>query len=337
MLKLLIARMMVNSQKKKLFPVEYLEQKHVDLSQPYPNDSSYFYGSDKDNNAFIARMAFRGPEREHEYWFDFHLNGKGFYGLKEDPGPDGPGHQMGNLKWEPVEIGKKWAITYEGQVTGPDGKKHACKTDLLFTGDHGVYDFARSSDRGMIAKAFASVKWNKEFFFKMKDAEQTHYEQTGKITGSICLDGEKHDVDFRASRDHSFGSRTWTTWDRHYWITGISDNGYHWTVTTIRWNFLPRLTAGFITAPDGTTDAIVDCTDLETISKDKLLPDQGTIDIYTRGKKHHKLEFWRHGHFPYLMDGKYQMREGIGTYRFDGSEGLGMVEFGFHSDLYKID
>ena len=37
------------------------------------------------------------------------------------------------------------------------------------------------------------------------------------------------------------------------------------------------------------------------------------------------------------MDGKYQMREAIGTYKFDGVDGLGMVEFGFHADKYKID
>jgi len=67
MLKFLIARQMVNRQRKE-YPVEYLEQKHVDLSLPYPNDSSFFYGGDPSGNAFIARMAFRGPDRIHEYW-----------------------------------------------------------------------------------------------------------------------------------------------------------------------------------------------------------------------------------------------------------------------------
>jgi hypothetical protein len=137
-------------------------------------------------------------------------------------------------------------------------------------------------------------------------------------------------------KDHTFGSRTWLTWDRHYWISGLADNGYQWTVTTIRYQFLGRLSAGFVIDPDGKTDAIIDCTDLETISKEKLLPDQGVIEIRMRSGKIHRIEFRRNGHFPYLMDGKYLMREAIGTYRFDGSEGLGMVEFGFHADHYKI-
>jgi hypothetical protein len=208
------------------------------------------------------------------------------------------------------------------------------KRQLLFTGDHPIYDFAKSSDQRMIADAIAAEKWTKEFFHHMKDTHQTHYEQTGKLQGSITLDGEVFKMDMMGSRDHSFGSRNWLTWDRHYWITGVSDAGIHWTVTTIKWQFLGRLTAGFITAADGTTDAIVECTDLTTVSKEQLLPDHGIIKINTRSGKTHTMEFWRHGEFPYLHDGKYMMREGIGTYRFDGSEGVGMVEFGFHKDIY---
>ena len=327
---------MVKRTKSRQFMVEYLEQKHVDLKQPYPNDSSYFYGGDKSGNAFIARMAFRGPDRLHEYWFDFFLKGQGYFGLTTDPGPDGKGFQQGNLKWEPIEVGKIWRVTYKGMVHDRERKEHACAVNLVFTGDHPVYDFAKSSDHKAIAKAIASEKWSKEFFFAMKDTHQVHYEQTGIFKGTIMVDNQTFNMNMMASRDHSFGSRNWLTWDRHYWITGVSDAGMHWTVTTIKWQFLGRLTAGFITSADGTTDAITECTDLQTISKEKLLPDHGVVEIKTRSGKVHKMEFWRHGEFPYLHDGKYMMREGIGTYKFDGSDGVGMVEFGFHADKYTI-
>ena len=327
---------MVNRTKNLQYPVEYLEQKHVNLDEPYPNDSSYFYGSDKEGHAFITRMAFRGPNRTHEYWFDFFLPGKGFFGLKEDPGPDGEGFRMGTLQWVPEEIGKKWRVSYDGPVVDEKGQRHTCKTDLLFTGEHPVYDYAKSSDRRLIADAIAAEKWSKEFFHHMKDTHQVHYEQTGNFTGYIELDGERINLNLRASRDHSFGSRNWLTWDRHYWFTGISDDGYHWTVTTIKWQFLGRLTAGFITGPDGSTDAIVETTDLETIHRNGLKPDHGTIEIHTRSGKKHLLEFHRSGEFPYLHDGKYMMKEGIATYKFNGNDGLGMAEYGFHADLYKI-
>ncbi|MCX6306655.1 MAG: hypothetical protein NT040_16945 [Bacteroidetes bacterium] len=335
MLKQLIARQMVKRTKSRQFPVDYLEQKHVDQAQPYPNDSSYFYGGDKQGNAFITRMAFREPKRANEYWFDFFLKDHGYFGLTSSPGPEGVGFQQGTLKWEAIETGKIWRVTFEGTVHDRGGKPHRCITNLVFTGDHPVYDFAKSSDHTAIASAIAAEKWTKQFFHAMKDTHQVHYEQTGRIKGSIILDGKTIQLDMTGSRDHSFGSRNWLTWDRHYWITGVSDAGIHWTVTTIKWQFLGRLTAGFITAADGTTDAIVACTDLETVSKEQLLPDHGIVDIKTRAGKTHRMEFWRHGEFPYLHDGKYMMREGIGTYKFDGVDGVGMVEFGFHSDKYK--
>ena len=216
---------MVRRTKSRQFPVELLEQKHVDLKQPFPNDSSYFYGGDREGNAFITRMAFRGPGKLHEYWFDFRLNKLGFFGLHEDPGPDGEGFRMGNLKWEPEEVGRKWRITYNGTVTDNNGKQHSCETNLLFTGEHEVYDFAKSSDQRLIADAIAREKWNRAFFFHLKDTHQVHYEQTGSLNGYIVLDGEKHDLTLWGSRDHSFGSRNWSTWDRHYWITGKSESG----------------------------------------------------------------------------------------------------------------
>lgn len=336
MFKRFLARKMVKRTKGRTFSVDFLEQKHVDLNEPYPNDSSYFYGGDKQGNAFITRMAFRGPNRSLEYWFDFYLAGKGFFGIVDAPGPEGDGFCQGNLKWVPEVIGKRWRITYEGPVKDKSGVEHSCKTNLLFTGTHSMYDFGQSSDHNSIADAIAAEKWNKEFFMKMKDTHQVHYEQTGKIEGEIILDGEKYELNMMGSRDHSFGSRDWLTWDRHYWITGISEAGLHWTVTTIKWQFLGRLTAGFITHPDGSTDAIVECTNLDTVSHEKLLPDHGLIEIKTRSGKIHKMEFQRMGEFCYLHDGKYQMREGIGRYKFDGSEGLGMVEFGFHKDFYPV-
>jgi hypothetical protein len=336
MIKLFLARQMVKRTKSRQFSVEFLEQKHVDQSQPYPNDSSYFYGGDHDGNAFITRMAFREPGRPNEYWFDFYLKDAGYFGITRSPGPEGEGFQQGTLKWEPIETGKVWRVSYDGEVVDRSGGKHSCVADMLFTGEHPVYDFAKSSDHESIARAIAAEKWNKAFFHAMKDTHQTHYEQTGRFTGSITLDGKRYSMKMMASRDHSFGSRNWLTWDRHYWITGVSDAGIHWTVTTIKWQFLGRLTAGFITHPDGTTDAVTECTDLDTVSKEKLLPDQGTVYIKTRSGRTHTMEFTRHGEFPYLHDGKYMMREGIGSYRFDGIPGIGMVEFGFHSDFYTL-
>jgi hypothetical protein len=337
MLKKAFARKMVRHTKNRRLSLEYLEKKHVNQDYPYPNDSSFFYGGDTVGNAFITRMAFREPKRPNEFWFDIFLKGYGYFGLSTSPGPEGSGFQQGSLQWKPIEQGKIWQILFEGTLMDREGKAHYCKTNLIFAGQHPVYDFEQSSDHKAIADAIAAEKWTREFFHQLKDTHQVHYEQTGSLKGSIVLDETTFPISMIGLRDHSFGSRNWCSWDRHFWMSGISSSGISWTVTTIKWQFLGRLTAGYITLQDGTIDAIVDCTDLETVSSERLLPDHSHVEIKTRNGKIHRLEFWRHGEFPYLHDNKYMMREGIGAYKFDGVDGLGMVEFGFHKDKYHVD
>ncbi len=336
LIKKLLALQMLSRNKKRSFPIEFLEQKHTDPAIPLYNDSSFFYGGDHEGNAFICRMAFRG-NRKPEAWFDFYLKDIGYFGLRDLPGPESDGFRLGSLYWKSLETGRVWEIGYKGLLTTRQGDKHEAEVRLTFTGRHPVQDFAACSDRKSNASAIAGEKWNKEFFEKLKELSQTHYEQSGKLTGTVKIAGKSYPIDMRSMRDHSFGPRSWHQWDRHYWMSGINDEGRSWTVTTIRYDFIDRLTAGFITEPDGSTDAISKCTGLEDISKDALWPQQGVVDVVTRSGKKFKLEFERPGHFPYVMDNVYYMLEGIGRYRLNGVPGLGMIEFGFNKSRYNID
>lgn len=328
---------MVRRDKRRRFSVVLLEQKHTDLSIPLYNDSSFFYGGDKSGNAFIARMAFRGKDRNPEMWFDFYLNEHGYFGIKELPGFEGEGFRIGSLYWKPIITGQTWEIGYDGKMKDRNGNEIEAEVNMVFTGRHPLYDFASSSDPDAIADAIADEKWNRTFFYKLKELSQTHYEQTGKLEGTLKLGGETYNINMLSLRDHSFGPRSWQQWDRHFWMSGIDDDGWSWTVTTIRYHFINRLTAGFVTDPDGHTDAIIQCTGLEEISKDQLWPENGLVEIKTRNGIIHQLEFKRKGYFPYLMDDAYMMLEGIGNYRFNGVSGLGMIEFGFTKRKYEVE
>ena len=336
LIKKIIARQMVNRNKRVQYRVSFLEQRHTEPDNPLYNDSSFFYGGDEEGNAFIARMAFRGKKRRPEVWFDFYLKDYGYLGLKDLPGDEGVGFQFGELYWKPLETGRKWEIGYKGPLTGRQGEEFESEVHLVFTGDHPVYDFVASSDRSANADAIAGEKWNRDFFKKLKELSQTHYEQTGKLRGTVKLGDQIIELNMRGLRDHSFGPRSWDQWDRHYWMSGINDDGWSWTVTTIRYHFINRLTAGFVTDPDGHTDAIVQCTGLEEVSAEQLWPEKGVIDIRTRSGHSYQLEFERKGYFPYLMDDVYRMLEGIGYYRFNKARGLGMIEFGFTRDKYEV-
>jgi hypothetical protein len=330
-----VALLMVGRQRSHDDAIETLEAKHIDPALPFTNDSSFFYGSDVQGNAFIARMAFRGPSRSLETWFDFYITGKGFVGIKGNPGSEGHGFSIGNLQWEPIIIGKEWLITYQGPMEDRDGNVYEAKVELVFSGNEKVYDFAQSSDRKAIAGAIAREKWTKEFFIRLKELSQVHYEQMGSLTGFITLNGKRHEFTFTALRDHSYGSRNWAQWDRHYWMSGVTEDGTSFTVTTIRYDFLGRLTAGFIVDGEGNVDSIAECTGLDEISKEVLWPENGTVVMKTISGRNIILDFHRHGHFPYFMDNIYHMLEGIGTYTFNGVPARGMIEFGFNSSLHS--
>lgn len=332
MLKKFLAREMVKHTVKRRFPIEFLEQKQVNKNNPYPNDSSFFYGGDSKGNAFITRMAFREPEKSNEYGFDCYLAGLGYFGLTVSPGEEGTGFRQGALRWIPVKTGYTWRILFEGTLIDRNEKAHYCNTNLLFTGDQPIYEFEKSYDIRTIANAIAAEKWTKKFFHQMKSAQMIHYEQTGMLTGKILLDETPVKLTMQGRRGHSFGSFNWDDRDRHYKMTGTSAEGFHWSVTSNRWKFMNHLTVGFITHPDGSTDAIVDCPDEAAILNGKRFPDHGKISMTTRSGKIHHLEFLLKNEFNYLHDGKYGVKLGIGECRFDGDEGIGLVEFGYDLD-----
>jgi hypothetical protein len=221
---------------------------------------------------------------------------------------------------------------FEGTLTDHNEKAHYCNTNLLFTGNHPIYEFEKSYDIRTIANAIAAEKWTKKFFQQMKNTQMIHYEQTGNLTGTILLDETPVKVNMPGRRGHSFGSFNWDNRVRHFRMTGTSFEGFHWSVTSIQWKFMKCLTVGFITHPDGSTDAIVDCPDKDAILNEKMSPDHGKISMITRSGKIHQLEFLRKNEFNYLHDGKYGVKLGIGECRFDGADGLGLVEFGYDLD-----
>ena len=328
MLKKFLAREIVKHTVKRRFSIEFLEQKQVSQKNPYPNDSSFFYGGDSKGNAFITRMVFREPEKRNEYGFDCYLAGLGYFSLTISPGEEGTGFQQGALHWIPVKTGNTWRILFEGTLIDRNEKAHYCNTNLLFTGNHPIYEFGKSYDIRTIANAIAAEKWTKKFCHQLKSIQTVHYEQTGTLTGTILLDETPVKVTMSGRRGHSFGSLNWDNRDRHFRMTGTSVEGFHWSVTCIQWKFMKHLTFGFITHPDGSTDAIIDCTVEYTILKEQLYPQHGKVNLTTRGAKIHRLEFWRKNEFHYLHDGKYGVKLGIGECLFDDAKGLGLVEFG---------
>ena len=333
MKKALAAAMIRRGLKDRGMSVTELESKHSNPDEPLFNDSSYFLGRGEDGSCMVVRMAFRGT-REPEYWLAFHLPGKGTFQLKELVTTEGDGFRLGDLCYACLEPGKRWKIGYSGPVRQGD-RSHQVTVDLLFEGTRPLVNFRHISRPSDMAPVIAREKWNREFFRKLKEIRKVHLEQGGRITGTITVDGEEKPLEWRSVRDHSWGTRQWSRWKRHVWLGGVLDNGEAFNLSMITYDFLGQLSAGYLTRGE----ELVYFSGLplmETFASDPLIPKETTIGFSFRDGSSHNLEVKMPGHFDFIMDGAYHIREGMGDFVFDGVPGMGVAEFGLNPAHYDI-
>ncbi|KAF0287947.1 hypothetical protein FJT64_013635 [Amphibalanus amphitrite] len=77
-----------------------------------------------------------------------------------------------------------------------------------------------------VARAMALEPWTREFFERLRDAHQTHYEQIGTTSGTVTVSGREHRLQVTGMRDHSYARyRDWTLLHRYGLHTLIMEDG----------------------------------------------------------------------------------------------------------------
>ena len=312
---------------------EELESKHKNPNVPLFNDSSYFLGRSEDGSYMVVRQAFR-TTRGHEYWLNIFLPGKGSFELKGMNATEGEGFRLGNLKFDCLEPGKTWEISYNGPIHCGN-EVHEIEIKWIFTGIQPLINFKNITNPSVTAAVIAAEKWDGAFFRKLKEIKKVHLEQGGNITGTIKLDGEEINIDWRSVRDHSWGSRSWGKWKRHVWLSGVLDNNEVFNVSMISYDFLGQLGAGYITANEHIS-YLNQTPDMNSFAGDPLIPEKGKFTFFTQDGKQHELGFEMAGRFEFMMDNEYYIYEGMGNFILDGIKGMGVAEFGLNPEFYDL-
>ena len=115
----------------------------------------------------------------------------------------------------------------EGSIT----TVHRVKLDAVYTSDLDYFDFDSDMEPWTVARAMAREPWNKEYFQRLKDAHQSHYEQFGDVSGILTIDGSRRDIlvnllnkslkndlliQVNVMRDHTHGcTRDWKLMHRY--------------------------------------------------------------------------------------------------------------------------
>lgn len=162
-----------------------------------------------------------------------------------------------------------------------------------------------------------------------KTPASDHYEQSGRVSGSITWQGKEKHISGTGQRDHSWGPRDWSGIGDWEWLSGQFESGWcfnFWAVGQGR----ERTVTGFVGYPDKNI-AIVDgqVTWLGNAKK----PRGAKVLLILEDGTHRELDYFVQGHWPLYKDGLTIM-EMFCTYECDGEKGSGISEHAYRDPMF---
>jgi hypothetical protein len=222
-------------------------------------------------------------------------------------------------------------------MTNESGEDQNVSIDMNFEAATPLIDFQHAMMIDQTSKMISEQKWSKTFFAKLEEMKKMHFEQGGKLIGTISVDGKIASYEFSSMRDHSWGKRIWGDWKRHVWICGILDNGDCINVSMIAYDFLGQLSAGYY-VKNGQVLYLKSCPMMESFATSPLFPATGELELLFGQEVKVNLSWNRINFVPYDMDnGEYKIFEGISKIKMGKQKGNFVTEFGLNPAYYDVE
>ncbi|XP_043221072.1 uncharacterized protein LOC122381218 [Amphibalanus amphitrite] len=172
-------------------------------------------------------------------------------------------HAGGGFRLTPLEPMRCWRLQFSGKMR-LDEKLVDVTFDLTYRSDLPYFDFDTDMAPLAVARAMALEPWTREFFERLRDAHQTHYEQIGTTSGTVTVSGREHRLQVTGMRDHSYARyRDWTLLHRYGLHTLIMEDGTRAQVGVVSQPYsFSRIELGYLYTPEGRLHALDWC-DLE--------------------------------------------------------------------------
>jgi len=311
---------------------------------PILNNSYYFGANSTDGQSLIFRLAFR--ETFSELFILYTNNGRFLYmedsAIANDSVP---------MKLECLEPGKKWHITYDGQLKDSvSGAMVPFSFEVDYVARLPIFSSAHHGCVHGLLAAIARQKWDKEFFAKAtggdmgvrgkkQKAEQVHYEQTGRMSGTVTVDGVSECIDLPSSRDHSYGPRNWGFMNDHIWLMAQTDAGEALNLQLVNYPFAQSIYLGYTDIENGGKNAsLIQFRNLSYEHCGGMGTDTIELDMeFDNGRTYH-VKAVRDVNIPTPYDnGNYYFQETIGNFEIDGVKARGTIEYGFNRDTSRWD
>lgn len=308
------------------------------------NNSYYFTAHSENGEAMFFRYAERGGGKNAiaEVWFAYraadgtaYVNEKRLLKLSES-----------TARVECIEPLKKWNFSFKGKLTPvkPDGDLIARTSGEaldgefsgVFTGEYGLYNFSRDTDLKTYCSALAAEKWYKGFSKELEHIDQVHIEQDGSISGTLDVKGKKYKINAEAIRDHSYGRRKWSFFNRHTWLIGILEDGTRLNVNAVRYPILNvrGLKTGY-KIKDGFKAGTTKVSFSDELGLSGGPYKEGSYKACYSDKSALDCSFKLDIAFPFEFsdkDGSYIIYEGVSGFTCGNLKGRGITEFGYNKD-----
>ena len=293
------------------------------------NNSYYFSGHTPDGSSLLFRFARRGQNKT-EIWFAFKdREGNAYINsnqLFEGDVPAGVKCLAASSEWEFHWAGELTDIISQMQV--------AARFTGRFRASGGIFEFGHDVCSSILARTIARQKWSKTFFKELKENDQVHYEQPGKIEGVLLIGQRDLALSYPAMRDHSFGKRDWQYMNRHVWIMALLEDGSSLNISWVSYPVLNNMQTGYYISNDKTI-----CVESAEILADIVpnsVPPSFTCRARLQDGRTIELDCRREMEFAFPMgNGEYVIHEGIGAFDLNGLKGRGVLEFGWNSDAAR--
>lgn len=320
--------------KRKKEPFSYVDADLFTLPEgasPIINNSWFFGGDSADGTSMKMRLGIRsnGLAEVFLIWIGpdgrYLATDKQLYNIDECP-----------IKVENVIPGRDWNVWFNGDVVDmKDGSRHHVDMSFRYYARLPIFHPLLDGSTLGMSQALASMHWNKKFFKDLagdtglgevdKQIRQVHYEQTGKMEGTISIDGSSSaSFSLPGIRDRAFGKRDWNYMDCHVWLVAVTEKGEACNISIVSYPHAKRFFCGYM---DFNLDRNETMVDYKIISYDHLDgkgPDRMVIDCsFAHGKCYRITTDRKYDLYTPFDGGNFYFHEAVGDFTFVEIPSLG--------------
>ncbi len=328
--KFIMTKIVNGKKKKKPFNYETAEAFKLSYDGDGTVNNSYYFSahSPSKKESLYVRLGLRNNGNA-EVWFYFDNEKNNYF------------HErlIYTAETSPLKITNEngaWGFTFNGKLTGEDETVVDANANCSFKSSNQAVDFFYHMPSKRFGTSMAQDKWTKEYFKGVQENNSVHYEQEGRLLGSVTIGKETYDIDLPCVRDHSFGRRVWDYMNNHIWLAALSDDCLL-NFSMISYPSMTILEVGHLREKDNPIEYITKASYNRHEIVTGEIPKQLSLVLEVNGERTINVNAKLLRGIPYRFEnGAYTLIEGIAEYEVHGITCRGILEIGFNKNKARF-